>query len=60
MRKDSGARIETIEAAAERADPQPTVSIFNNRTDSIVAQALRILGIVLIAREWPRFSIAFY
>ena len=51
-------RIEPIEAAL-RADPEDTGAVFNNRPDDIMAQAVRIIRIVLVTRELPAFTIKF-
>ena len=53
MAKLPGHRIEAIQSATIRPDPQRTQLIFNDRPDGIVRQTVSINRIVLIAREAP-------
>ena len=50
--------VKPVEAAL-RADPEETGAVFNNRPDSIIAQAVRVSRIVLVTRELPVFTIEF-
>ena len=51
-------RIEPIEAAL-CADPDGTGAVFDNRPDDIIAQAVRVIGIVLVTRELPAVTSQF-